>query len=141
MAEPSKKSDEINALIDASNPFGRKRVESIKADVCTWCGKAATEFRDELSRKEYTISGLCQVCQDETFGPNTSEPRLKEITPNRYCVMKNLREVTQKTRPDLPMFCTVEEHGRGNPVTLGGHSGGEVIELDWDTFKELYTID
>jgi hypothetical protein len=26
------------------------------------------EFRDELSRKEFEISGLCQLCQDEIFG-------------------------------------------------------------------------
>ena len=25
-------------------------------------------FRDALSRKEFTISGMCQKCQDETFG-------------------------------------------------------------------------
>lgn len=25
-------------------------------------------FRDELSRKEFGISGMCQKCQDETFG-------------------------------------------------------------------------
>lgn len=28
-------------------------------------------FRDELSRKEYSISGLCQKCQDKFF--NTDE--------------------------------------------------------------------
>ena len=26
------------------------------------------DFRDNLSRKEYSISGLCQDCQDEFFG-------------------------------------------------------------------------
>jgi hypothetical protein len=26
------------------------------------------EFRDEISRKEFTISRLCQDCQDKTFG-------------------------------------------------------------------------
>ena len=25
------------------------------------------EFKDELSRKEFGISGMCQQCQDETF--------------------------------------------------------------------------
>ena len=25
-------------------------------------------FRDALSRKEFTISGMCQTCQDEVFG-------------------------------------------------------------------------
>jgi hypothetical protein len=25
-------------------------------------------FRDQLSAKEYTISGMCQACQDQVFG-------------------------------------------------------------------------
>ena len=38
--------------------------------VCVMCGKEVTEdsFRDDLSKKEFTISGLCQSCQDEIFG-------------------------------------------------------------------------
>ena len=68
MAEPTKKAPELESLIDSINPSGRKRIDSIKADICTWCGKPAVEFRDELSRREYSISGLCQKCQDETFG-------------------------------------------------------------------------
>ena len=32
------------------------------------CGGDANHFRDALSRKEYTISGLCQECQDDIFG-------------------------------------------------------------------------
>jgi hypothetical protein len=31
------------------------------------CGKFADNFRDELSRKEFNISGLCQRCQDQVF--------------------------------------------------------------------------
>jgi len=68
MAEPTKKAEEMDKAIDAFNPSGRKRVDSIKQDTCSWCGKPATEFRDELSCKEYIISGLCQECQDKTFG-------------------------------------------------------------------------
>lgn len=68
MAEPTKKSKEIENLIDNINPSGRKRVDSIKQDICSWCGKPAVEFRDMLSAKEYSISGFCQDCQDKTFG-------------------------------------------------------------------------
>ncbi len=34
------------------------------------CGEdfSMSEFKDKLSRKEYTISGLCQKCQDSVFG-------------------------------------------------------------------------
>lgn len=37
---------------------------------CPFCGKQINpenEFRDMLSVKEFTISGLCQTCQDEFF--------------------------------------------------------------------------
>ena len=37
--------------------------------LCPFCGKDMTNpsFRDELSRKEFEISGLCQTCQDNYF--------------------------------------------------------------------------
>lgn len=35
MAEPTKKSPEIEQLIDSVNPSGRKRVDSIKKDICS----------------------------------------------------------------------------------------------------------
>ena len=66
MAIPSDKTPAMENLIDSVNTSGRKRVDS-KSDLCTWCGKAATDFKDELSRKEYTISGFCQSCQDQVF--------------------------------------------------------------------------
>ena len=36
---------------------------------CPFCGKEVTEseFKDELSLREFRISGLCQKCQDEFF--------------------------------------------------------------------------
>jgi len=37
---------------------------------CGFCGKAhrPTELKDELSKKEWAISRLCQECQDKVFG-------------------------------------------------------------------------
>lgn len=38
--------------------------------VCPFCGKKVNskeEFKDEVSWREYTISGLCQECQNEVF--------------------------------------------------------------------------
>jgi len=37
---------------------------------CPLCSKPIEEnsFKDELSRKEYRISGMCQACQDNFFG-------------------------------------------------------------------------
>ena len=36
---------------------------------CPYCGRMVDleEFRDELSFKEFQISGLCQNCQDNFF--------------------------------------------------------------------------
>ncbi len=36
---------------------------------CPFCSKEVSEkdFRDELSLKEFHISGLCQECQDDFF--------------------------------------------------------------------------
>lgn len=42
--------------------------EAIKKDICPVCGRPIGQFRDELSKREYRISGLCQACQDEVFG-------------------------------------------------------------------------
>ena len=42
--------------------------KAIETEVCPSCGKKCGEFRDELSRQEQAISGLCQSCQDEVFG-------------------------------------------------------------------------
>lgn len=48
----------------------KKEVEAVEAGKCPFCGEKVDQdsFRDELSKKEFKISGLCQKCQDETFG-------------------------------------------------------------------------
>lgn len=45
-------------------------MNNVKQNRCPFCGKPikAEEFRDRLSVKEFYISGLCQECQDKTFG-------------------------------------------------------------------------
>ena len=48
--------------------FGRSRTLALAGNQCVKCGELAVEFNDELSRKEYGISGLCQCCQDSVFG-------------------------------------------------------------------------
>jgi hypothetical protein len=37
---------------------------------CPFCKKPIVmeDFKDALSRREFQISGLCQVCQDKVFG-------------------------------------------------------------------------
>ena len=47
-----------------------KEVKAIEHGFCPFCNKPVNmaDFKDELSKKEYKISGLCQKCQDKTFG-------------------------------------------------------------------------
>lgn len=48
------------------------RQQAIHSQLCMTaplgCGQPATTFKDEVSRREYQISGLCQTCQDRFFG-------------------------------------------------------------------------
>jgi hypothetical protein len=70
MAEPSKKSDEMNAFLEQFSKAmfgGIGRAASIARNTCVICKGDASSFKDELSEKEFTISGMCQTCQDETF--------------------------------------------------------------------------
>lgn len=67
MAEPSKKSEQVEQMIASING-GVDRRTMIDADLCTDCGGPATDFKDELSKREYSISGFCQKCQDAIFG-------------------------------------------------------------------------
>ena len=49
--------------------FG-KEVEKVENGQCPFCGSTKTkpeDFRDEQSKREYSISGLCQACIDKTF--------------------------------------------------------------------------
>ena len=48
--------------------FGRSRTIAMKAGQCVKCGEFNLEFRDEISRKEYSLSGFCQCCQDAFYG-------------------------------------------------------------------------
>lgn len=66
MAEPSLKSDPIEELI--SSFYNKSRRDTIEGDMCISCNQEAIEFEDALSRKEYSISGLCQLCQNSVFG-------------------------------------------------------------------------
>lgn len=57
-----KKSAGIDNLLNSLT--GVNRVESIENNTCVFCGKVAGKFKDELSKKEFGISGICQHCQD-----------------------------------------------------------------------------
>lgn len=68
MATPSQKSPQVERILNRMT----NRTDAITRDVCVnppiGCGGPAAEFRTPLDAREYTISGLCQVCQDKIFG-------------------------------------------------------------------------
>ncbi len=75
--EATAKSESLESALQ--NIFGIDRRTAIKNDVCVaaplGCGQPITGFRDEVSRKEFTISGMCQKCQDEIFGSGEEDGR------------------------------------------------------------------
>lgn len=58
--------DAIDAA--AKSFFGRTLKEAKARNICVVCGCRTYGFRDQESIREYEISGLCQKCQDKTFG-------------------------------------------------------------------------
>ena len=66
--EPTQKSPEINQLL--SSLMGKDREQTIREGNCMTCDATNVTFRDKLSIKEYTISEMCQTCQDSVFGPD-----------------------------------------------------------------------
>ena len=75
--EPSFKAPQIDALLSEIIFNGKDRVTCISEGICVTCDEArdlkATSFRDDISRKEYSISGLCQSCQDDVFGMDEAD--------------------------------------------------------------------
>lgn len=49
--------------------FFPNRRQQMANGICPVCKGEAKVFKDDLSRKEVKISGMCQKCQDKTFSP------------------------------------------------------------------------
>ena len=62
MAKPDEKAPQIDKFLGALR--GKNRKETIEQNKCMTCDGDAIKFRDELSEREYAISGMCQECQD-----------------------------------------------------------------------------
>lgn len=63
--KPSEKTPQMEDAL--KNLVGFDRREFIYRNECVICKKEVVEFRDELSKREFSISGLCQSCQDKVF--------------------------------------------------------------------------
>ena len=64
---PSEKAPELEQTISAI--FGINRKESIERKQCAICSSEVEldSFKDEISLKEFHISGMCQPCQNKIF--------------------------------------------------------------------------
>ena len=63
--EPTPKAPAIDEFITAV--LGVSRREVINRNKCVACRYPDLYFRDEVSKKEYRICGLCQRCQDRIY--------------------------------------------------------------------------
>lgn len=65
MTEPMEnKSYAIKQIIEEVFPGTAKNLAEKR---CPVCKAPITGFKDALSEKEYSISGMCQKCQDSIF--------------------------------------------------------------------------
>ncbi len=63
--QPTIKSKAINQLLDSVT--GRSRIQAVNDKNCVTCDEKNVSFKDEISVIEYSISGMCQTCQDNFF--------------------------------------------------------------------------
>lgn len=68
MARPSEKAPALAELFERMTGRSTSITENICVRPPIGCGGDASKFKDARSQREYTISGLCQKCQDEIFG-------------------------------------------------------------------------
>lgn len=68
LPNPSEKAPELDKFI--TSVLGIDRKASIKSKTCATCHTSVEQdsFKNELSLKEFHISGMCQPCQDSVFG-------------------------------------------------------------------------
>lgn len=51
---------------------------------CPLCSAEVRELRDDLSLREFGISGLCQTCQDSVFGIDDEGPMEEPVDPSTF---------------------------------------------------------
>ena len=72
--QPSYKTPQMDSAL--TYLFGVDRHKTISDGECISCdatGLIASSFSDDISKKEYSISGMCQSCQDDLFGPDQDD--------------------------------------------------------------------
>jgi len=56
--------------IFSKSDYNARYAYSKATNTCIRCGESARVFRDASARLEYSVSALCQKCQDELFDKN-----------------------------------------------------------------------
>lgn len=74
-------STEVDAIEEGRCPFCKKLIESVP-------------FKDDISRKEYEISGLCQECQDDIWAPLAEDMKMVASVPTVADVLKHKRKTS-----------------------------------------------
>ena len=102
---------------------------------CRWCGNGIflDEFKDELSKKEYSISGFCQRCQDKTFRTNKKKfvckgckKEFEAFAAQLYCadclmkieVFVNGLKLVKKKNGDYSYVCEEKIGGCNNWLSI-----------------------
>ena len=76
MTTPTKapKAGPIEDLLETiSQVLGTPRSVAFRDNLCVICSGDASAFKNELCEKEYSLSGMCQVCQNKFFDSEEGE--------------------------------------------------------------------
>lgn len=57
----------LQKITEDKKIFSNTREEAKSKKLCVFCKNPNLKFRDKISRKEYEISRICQLCQDNYF--------------------------------------------------------------------------
>lgn len=94
----------------AARMLGKEK--ELLAGKCPFCSTTCdiSSFRDDCSRKEYGISGLCQNCQDITFFGSLKIKIRKPGTPEELKEKESLRSRTGVLGRELDILWTVQKY-------------------------------
>ena len=60
--------NEVSTSMAKTSGKGMARSDALAQDKCARCGGDASDFRDDASKREYSLTAWCQKCQDAFFG-------------------------------------------------------------------------
>ena len=123
-----------------------KEVDRVKEGKCATCGKeignTVFAFRDGASKREFAISGLCQECQDKTFGTTradywkgcclkTKGPTLSDMDS----FQERLQKLVDKYGDQFATF--VEDRDKTVVIEVAGKE----VEISKEEFEKDWVID